>query len=275
MLVETDKSEYLILSRGDLYYIAAPNISQVEGVEHIFTTRLGGVSSPPYDSLNLEMTTGDSIELVTANRSFFQATFGVELISFSRQVHGDDVLVIEHKAEWEQLRSAKAVPTCDALITSVENVPLVMYYADCVSVFLCDQYRKVIALVHAGWRSTLSQISAKTVRVFREIFHSRPSDIQGWIGPSIGPCCLQVGVDVASKFSECFPYGDSLVEKRSDKYFLDLWKANLWQIRESGISKIAVSRLCTSCNQRLFYSYRRDKGVTGRMAGVIVLKKEG
>ncbi|NLO89347.1 MAG: peptidoglycan editing factor PgeF [Clostridia bacterium] len=244
----------------------------------IFTTRKGGVSSPPFDSLNMALHVGDEKEKVLFNRKMVSEALDIPLGDFTsgEQVHGDKVVVVtkEHRGRGgHDLKDA--IPGTDALITGERDVALTAYFADCVPIYiLCPQDRK-IGIVHAGWKGTALGIAGKTVKTMKEAFGIKERDCMAFIGPSIGPCCYTVGENVFMQFSHRFGKSRDgfFKELFQGQWSLDLWSANKLDLISSGLKpqNIFISGLCTCCCGDLFFSYRREKGNTGRMAAVFKL----
>ena len=239
-----------------------------------FTTRNEGVSRAPYNSLNLGINTLDTSNNVMGNRSILARAFGtrVERLVTVTQTHGTDLLVIDTPnpdyAHFQKLE-------CDGIIT---NQPLVMIgvcVADCAPVLLLDPVKKAVAALHAGWKGTAGEIVKKGVAALVTLFDSDPSAILAAIGPSIGGCCYEVDEPVREEFTKgggC--WGDIAVETGDGRWRLDLSLANVHQLLEAGVPRenIETTDLCVSCNKAAFFSYRRDKGETGRQMGFIMLK---
>jgi YfiH family protein len=176
----------------------------------------------------------------------------------------------------------------DALITSASQTPLVILTADCAAIFLYDFRHNAIGIAHAGWRGTVGMIAAQTVRHMHAMFDTFPRDVVACIGPSIGPCCYEVGDEVINAVGEFLPeYTDEvLVEPdmasagsfrssvNAGRKHFDLWRANELILSDVGVpeQQIEIARLCTACHTDLFYSHRAEKGVTGRFGGVIMLR---
>ena len=228
--------------------------------------RLGGVSEPPYDSLNLGLTTGDSAENVRKNREIVEAEQKVELFSLAWQVHGNHVLALR---KGDVIPKEPDLPEADAIISDIPELSLAMFFADCVPIFLWDPVHWAGGLVHAGWRSTLQDILNRSLESMKTVFNSNLSDLTACIGPSIGPCCFEVQSDVWEPFQRKF--GKKVLVQKEERIHLDLWECNFQTLLKKGVnaSKIDRADLCTSCSSVFFFSHRRDKGKTGRMAGVI------
>lgn len=226
---------------------------------HGFSTRSGGVSRPPYDSLNLGINTSDCSDHVRENRCRFLRVLDVSNDSpvLPEQIHGDHVAVADHPGKY---------PDTDAVITGKPGIALTIQAADCVPVYLFDSSVPCIGLVHAGWRGTAKQITRKTIQAMVSSFQANPKTLHAFIGPSIGPCCYAVGAEVEVRFD--FRY--------LDHHHLDLWACNRDQCRKAGIpdSHIQTSGICTHCNCDSFFSHRAGVGQTGRMMAVMMIRDE-
>lgn len=216
----------------------------------LVTTRLGGRSAPPYDTLNLGSSTGDDPAHVGANRALLAECLGLADKPWHRlrQVHGTSVLLAGSASE----------PEADGQWTETPGEVLVVGVADCVPVFLWDAARRRLALVHAGWRGTAAEIVARAVEGLVAA-GSRPSDLHLAMGPSIGPCCYAVGPEVAGRLP------GSLVTVDGQAH-LDLRQANRQIALTSGVraSHIAPDPPCTGCDGIHFYSHRKQGARTGR-----------
>ena len=248
-----------------------------QGIKHGVSTRLGGLSTPPYATLNLGLKSGDDPDKVLLNRDLFCQAVGVDYARAvtGQQVHGDHIhLVLEDDAGRGTRSHAAAVPASDALITNRRGLPLILFYADCVPVLIFDPVRRAIGLSHAGWKGTVARIAAKTVLAMGEHFGTSPADWFVGIGPSIGPCCYEVDAPVVEALQASFEgTWRDLVVPSADKWHLDLWHANRDQLEEIGVPRahIDISGVCTAENTALFYSHRAERGNTGRHGAVICL----
>ncbi|MDN5346827.1 MAG: purine-nucleoside/S-methyl-5-thioadenosine phosphorylase / adenosine deaminase [Clostridia bacterium] len=235
-----------------------------------FTTRKGGESGPPFATLNLGLNTGDAPEKVLANRRRVAEVLAISLDSWvvGEQVHGDGVAVITRsEAGRGTTTSESSLKSTDALVTEEKGLALVAFFADCVPVYIVDPVRQVIGLAHAGWRGTRLRIAARTVEVMQQKFAASPDGCLALLGPSIGPCCYEVGPEVAGEFAPEF------LKPHKGRWLLDLWKANMKILLQAGIKEanIHITGICTCCHPELFYSYRRDGGRTGRMGAFLCL----
>jgi YfiH family protein len=269
---------FSIAQKGDLSFFVFPHLEASNLVSHGFTTRVGGVSTGFYHSLNTALHVGDDARNVISNRSLACGALGINprLLVAGRQVHGDRIKVVEECDLGKgALSDDDALPDTDALVTGLRGVPLSSYYADCVPIFVLDPVRKVTALAHAGWKGTVLKIGLKVVERMTEVFGTDPGDCLAGIGPSIGPCCYEVDEPVISRFREAYPGPLKFVNVISPvKWKLDLWEANRFTLYEAGLksANVLTACICTSCHNDLFFSYRAQKGRTGRMASLIMLK---
>jgi YfiH family protein len=225
---------------------------------HGFSTRAGGVSEGAFESLNLGGNTEDSAERVRRNRRVFSGWFGARErdVCLLDQVHGDQVVVAK---PGETQRA-------DAQISDDPSLLLVIGSADCLPLLFHDGCSGAVAAAHCGWRGTLAGLPAGTIEAMRQRFNSRPQDITVAIGPGICGSCYQVGDEVRDQFRAAgFP--DSIATADDEaRWRLDLVQANVHVLRRAGVARRAILAAdhCTSCQPRLFFSHRRDRGVTGR-----------
>ena len=273
-----------------------------------FSTRQGGCSRAYGESaLNLGFTKEDSKAVVERNRAAFLRELGgprkrnkaleksaLELwpLITVRQVHSDIIHFIDSPTQ-QQLVG-------DGLITATPRLLLGIQTADCLPIILVDSKHRAVGVFHAGWRGTVKRIVEKGVGEMHRRFGTRPRDLKAAIGPGIHGCCYEVGVEVREKFESQFAYAAKLfreVEERDpvrEKYpmlfltarapghnilpkkiYLDLVEANRQQLRDAGVPAkgIGASALCTNCRTGLLFSYRAEKGRTGRMMAVVGIRE--
>jgi YfiH family protein len=222
--------------RGEYIAIELP------GAAALFTTRRGGRSRGPYASLNLGRKTADDPDAVAANRQTVQEQLGVAL-AFLRQVHGDRVVTVgEPPTE---------LPEADGQVTSAHGLGVAVLVADCLPIALVSD--GAVAMLHAGWRGLASGIIDAGVRALRRLSPDAP--LQAAIGPGAGPCCYEVSAEVHAQFGTSGPT-------------LDLKGIAREQLETAGARRVHDVGLCTMCTPELFFSHRRDRGVTGRQAGI-------
>ena len=237
-------------------------------IVHGVFTRLGGTSRPPYHWLNVGKSVGDDQKAVDANYGLICRALGIHRgdIATAYQVHSANVAVVGPDDRGRVARQT------DALVTNRPGVFLMLRFADCVPIAFYDPVQRAVGLAHAGWKGTLGKAARKTVEAMMEAYGSRPADLIACIGPSIGPCCYQIGGDVAKLVNEVFPYQPQLLHRQWDgSRHLDLWAANRMQLAALGVHQIEVSGLCTACHNDEFFSHRADNGRTGRFAVVLGL----
>jgi YfiH family protein len=242
-------------------------------IVHAVFTRRGGVSSPPWDELNVGSTVGDSDENVIENlrRSF--AALGRETRSIydSWLVHGTKVLIAEQPDSGPRDESRKA----DIILTANPDVTLFMRYADCVPVFLYDPKNQAIGLVHAGWRGTIQHAAAKAVASMASQFGSSPAKMLAAIGPSICQDHYEVGIEVAEQVEKAFGDRSSgFLSRRNGSIFLDLRTANRETLIYSGVKQVEDADICTACDLDDWFSHRGEGGRTGRFGAMMGLKVE-
>jgi hypothetical protein len=255
---------------------------------HGFSTRAGGVSVFDGDKvLNLSFMDWDTPENVLKNRKLLQSAAGANDLNLIplKQIHSDVI----HTFSSSSTEPRKG----DASVTNQPGLLLGVQTADCVPILLVDPKKRVVAAIHAGWRGTLARIAQKAVGRLQMEFGSKPDDLLAALGPSIGPCCYEVGAELVSKFMVQFADGDDYFdEARSGEepnplqwlnmappghqpppknVHLDLRKANRSQLIAAGLQarNIFVSDLCTACRTDLLFSYRREGPQSGRLLSVI------
>ncbi len=233
------------------------------GFLHAFSTRAGGVSEAPYASLNLGRAVGDSLENVLENHKRLAVAVGYEPAHlFERsQVHGSDVYEVHSGDRTEVVREGKS----DALVARSKGTAVGVRVADCVPVLVGDTVSKNVAAIHAGWRGVVNGV----VREALKVLGGDPANYVAAIGPSIGPCCFEVGDEVASQLAEAV--GDGIVLRRGPtKPHVDLWRAVEQQLHHAGVKTIDTLGECTQCSREQFFSYRGEGPQSGRMLAVIV-----
>lgn len=282
------------VAKNKLQFLYSEKLGRLPWLVHAFSTRGGGVSRVyGGNALNLGFTKHDTRGAVERNRELFLKKLGVAngrkswpLITL-RQIHSDLI----HPVEGVQDHPLVG----DGLITDVPGLLLAVQTADCLPVIVVDRKRRAVAVFHAGWRGTVKRIVEKGVGEMRRCFGSEPGNLVAAIGPGVQGCCYEVGEEVRTRFETQFAYAANLFRevKESDpvreKYpllfltarapghsdlpvrlFLDLVEANRRQLLDAGVAakNVEASAACTSCRTDLLFSFRAEKGVTGRLLGV-------
>jgi polyphenol oxidase len=242
-----------------------------KGFTNGFSTRLGGVSDFPENSLNLAGYDEDSTENITENRRRFLNVFDGDFkIASVWQIHSADVRVIKDLADADD-----GEYKMDAIVSDVKGVLLGAKTADCVPVLLGDPQTKAFAAIHAGWRGTVNSIVLNAIEKMRENYGTNPQDLIAAIGPAATCQNYEIGQDVIDEFHANFPNSEHLFTSTKENHALiDLHTANKEQLLSVGVlsENICVAPLCTMERTDLFFSYRREKklyGKTGRLMSVI------
>lgn len=286
---------------GKLNVLTVKTLSGEKWLVHGFSTRTGGVSRlDGKPTLNLGHVEWDTDAAVEKNRALFLSALGgsraaakLRLVTL-KQIHSDAI----HPVVSAPTRQPKG----DALITTTPGLVLAVQTADCIPILLADPKHKVVAAVHAGWRGTLARIVMKTIGSMTMLHGTRPGDVRAALGPGVGRCCYPVGVEVVQQFHSQFAAAREWFEGPFDRLTsddtpnplqwlnrmppghqpppptanLDLVAANRWQLLEGGLKpkNISASDLCTACRTDLLFSYRAERGCTGRLLGAIAILKE-
>ncbi|MCR4419360.1 MAG: peptidoglycan editing factor PgeF [Clostridia bacterium] len=241
-----------------------------------FSTRRGGVSRGPYAELNLGLTTDDRPEAVWENRRRLSRDLGVgpENWTWVRQVHGAEVVMVDGWEIGEGSERGAELGAADALITSAAGPVLTAYFADCVPLLFYCPRPAAVGVAHAGWRGTAAGVAVATVERLKAALGVRISALRVVVGPHIRPCCYQVGEEVVAALRQRLgPDTRTWAVRDDDRWRVDLGAANVQLLLQAGLRREQISRFapCTSCHRYWFYSFRRDRGVTGRFAAVISL----
>ena len=259
------------------------------GFYHAFSTRQGGVSDPPWDSLNLGTGRGDRDDAVQENYRRFFAALGGNYDSsravLTKQVHGTTVRNVTAADAGKGLSRPRDYDA-DALITMEPDLPLFVFSADCGTILLADARTGAVGAVHAGWRGCAGGIPYKAVAEMSRLYGSRPEDIYAAVGPCIGSCCFETDEDVPEAMRKalgaeaemCLIPPDTSGEKdlQNGKWHVDLSGLNrLWLLRAGVPEKnIDVCSLCTGCHPELFWSYRKTGNARGAQVAAIVRLRE-
>ena len=261
---------FLTHEQDGLVWLSAPALS---GVRHGFSTRRGGVSAAPFDTLNLGPGRGDAPEHVAENYRRFCGAVGVDAgrVVLSKQVHEDTVRSCTEDDAGKGLWTERDY-IADALITNVPGLPLVVFSADCGILLLHDPVTRCVGAVHAGWRGCAAGIVEKTVRQLERVYGARPGDLRCAVGPCIGQCCFETDDDVpaamcAALGAEAEPY----LARRGPKWHVDLAGLNRQWLLRAGLlpNPIDICGLCTACRPDLFWSHRKMGESRGVQAALI------
>lgn len=261
------------VKQGKIHFLQ-PAWADQENLAAGFTTRNGGSSRPPYNSLNLGYGSGDQVSQVEANRAAVARSFGVEphLFLTVNQVHGSEILVIDQPNP--EVSHFQRVDS-DAILTNQRNILIGILVADCFPVILYDRKKHVVGVAHLGWRGTAAGLLGRTIGAMREVFGCQTSDICAAIGPGIAAHSYEVDRPVRDAFRQ----GAGQWERVASEVSLGHWQLDLphsivLQLEEAGIGASFVDQVkeCTCCHKETFFSYRRDRGRTGRQMGFALLR---
>ncbi|MCL2083663.1 MAG: polyphenol oxidase family protein [Oscillospiraceae bacterium] len=243
------------------------------GAPHAFSTRAGGVSAPPRDTLNLGR--ADCDPRAAENFRRFTAAFGADAASlvFAKQAHGDGVATVtpEHRG------SGFAYPAereCDALITGSPGLTLTVFWADCAPVLLYDARAGAAGAAHAGWRGAALDTAGKTARALAALSGGGTGGINAAVGPCIGMCCFETDADVPEAFIRAFGQSDMrpyIEPSGGGRFRVDLAGIVEWQLRRAGVGLVDRAGLCTCCRDGEFFSHRRMGERRGSQAACIAV----
>jgi polyphenol oxidase len=293
------------VAKNKVQFLHSEKLGKLAWLVHAFSTRHGGVSRVyGGNALNLGFTQHDSGAAVERNRELFLKELGIAngrriwpLVSL-RQIHSDLI----HRVDDVRVERMSEQPLAgDGMVTNTPGLLVTVQTADCLPIILVDPKQRAVGVFHAGWRGTVKRIVEKGVGEMRKHFGSDPRDLMTAIGPGVQGCCYEVGEEVRTKFEAQFAYASSLFRqvKESDpvrekypllfltarapghselpvKLFLDLVEANRRQLLDAGVlaKNIEVVGPCTACHTELLFSYRAEKGVTGRMMAAAGISPE-
>jgi len=265
---------------GQTKYFKCRELDNTNLVINAFTTRFGGVSESPFNSLNLAYNVGDKESRVAENRKIILDVLNIDYRDTvsAQQAHKDRIALVRKEDKGKgAFKYSNGIAQTDALITDIPGIPLLMCYADCVPVFILDPVKKAIALIHSGRRGTELELTLKTLFKMIKIFETNPRFCLAAIFPSISPCCYSITepnkID-GYWLNEDKYNGEPISMQNKSGRSLDLKKANRLQLIKVGLQEknIFINEICTADHPELFFSYRRDKGNTGRMAAILMLK---
>lgn len=235
----------------------------IPGLNHFITTREGGVSSGAYSGLNLAFHVADEQGDVQQNRRLLAEALGYNAggLIAAQQVHGTNAAIITAQQrgrgafDWDS-----ALPDCDALIVGETGVPVLIQVADCAPILLVDPRRRVLAVVHAGWRGAVGRIASQTLRKMQQEFGAVADDVLCGIGPCLCPACFEVGEEVATQAPA------SCVVEGYEKPHLDLAAVIRHDLMENGVpqGQIEIMSSCPQCENQTLFSHRGQKGKAGR-----------
>lgn len=257
-------------------FLAADGFQAAGGVAHGFSTRLGGVSTGIYASLNLGSTRGDDPDCVRENYRRFCAAIGADVhhVVMTKQVHDTVIRTATPRDVKADLYDPEGYE-CDGLITNVPGLALTIFSADCIPVLLYDPVKRVIAAVHAGWRGTAGDIAGKAARQMQTDYGCRPEEILAAIGPGISQCCFETHADVPEAMTAALGeiVKEHIISLENGKFRVGLKEINAALLRRAGVAPghIEISADCTACLPEKYWSHRVTQGERGSQAAMIQL----
>ena len=260
---------------NSITYLRADSL---EGVTHGFSTRLGGVSPAPWDSLNLGVGRGDTMENVQENYRRFCAALGTDdrRAVLSKQIHEDVVRHVTEADAGKGLYRDRDYSSVDGMVTNVPHLPLVVFSADCNVILLYDPVQRAIGACHAGWRGTALGIAKKTAQEMVRLFGCEARNIRAAIGPAIGQCCFETDEDVPAALREALgAEAEPYITWNGTKYHIDLKAVNALWLRKAGVETIDICDHCTACRPDLYWSHRKMGNARGAQIAMISLEVEG
>lgn len=276
--IKKDHKKTLFLDTGgSIPLLEYHLLKEIDWIDHCFTTREGGVSRGIFSSLNLSFTRGDEKEAVEENfRRVAECLHTVpDRFVLTDQTHTTNVRRVDEEDAGAGLVRERGYHDIDGLITDVPGLVLATFYADCVPLYFIDRKNHAIGLSHSGWRGTVGRMGRVTMEQMREAYGTRQEDLVCAVGPSICQDCYEVSEDVAQEFAREFAGREDeiLIGKGNGKYQLDLWRANEIVLLEAGVPKdqIAVTNICTCCNDRLLFSHRASQGKRGNLGAFLTI----
>lgn len=246
-------------------------------VRHGFSTRLGGVSPAPWDSLNLGISRGDSDENVRENYRRFCAAVGVapESTVFTQQTHSENIRLVTAADAGKGLFLPRDYTDVDALITDCPGLSLVVFSADCGTILLYDPVHRAIGAVHAGWRGVAAGLAAKTALAMHDAFGTEPKDLLCALGPAIGQCCFETDDDVPAAMCQALgAEAEPFMTRRGEKWHIDLKDINVHWLRRLGVEHIDICPHCTACRQDLYWSHRKVGNARGAQIALLALEEK-
>lgn len=260
-------------------FLSFPILEETGLVSHGFSTRLGGVSRAPYDTMNLSFTRGDRTEDVMENYRRIAAALGTspERMVLTQQTHTVNVRKVTEQDAGKGILYPRDYTDVDGLITNTQGLMLVAFGADCVPLYFLDPVHRAIGLSHSGWRGTVKRMGAVTLAAMKEEYGTNPADVIACIGPSICRDCYEVGAEVAEEFIREFGLEKKTAlmdEKENGKYQLDLWASNRQVLLDAGIREehLQITDICTCCNPDLLFSHRRCGEKRGNLGAFLSIR---
>lgn len=277
------KDKMIVQTVKGVTYLTFPRLQEIDFIDHLFSTRLGGVSKGCYSEMNLSYTRGDEKDAVDENYRRIADVLGhgrtLDDFVLTFQTHTTNVMVVTEKDRGKGPAIARDYTDIDGLVTNVPGIILGTFHADCPPIYFVDPVHRAIGLSHSGWKGTKGNIAAATLAKMKENYGTEPSDCICAIGPSICGPCYEIGEDVATEFSEAFTEKELmdnsiLVPYPNNKYRLYLWNAIKLCLMKAGVKEenISVTDVCTRCNPDLLFSHRVHHDERGNLCAFLSIR---
>ncbi len=278
-----DSNAMELRDHNGLKYLVFPALERLGVVDHMFSTRIGGVSKGDYAECNLSYTRGDDKEAVDENYRLVSDALGHgrNLNDFvcTFQTHTTNVMTVTEKDRGKGPLIPREYTDIDGLVTDVPGIILATFHADCPPIYFVDPVKRAIGLSHSGWKGTRGRIAQKTIEKMQENYGTDPEDLVCAIGPSICGECYEIGEDVAEQFKSSFTKKELSEEKilvpyPEGKYRLYLWNAIKLVLKSCGVRQenIIVTDICTRCNPELLFSHRVHGEKRGNLCAFLSIK---
>ena len=278
------KDKMIVQTVKGVTYLTFPRLQEIDFIDHLFSTRLGGVSKGCYSEMNLSYTRGDEKDAVDENYRRIADVLGhgrtLNDFVLTFQTHTTNVMVVKEKDRGKGPAIARDYTDIDGLVTNVPGIILGTFHADCPPIYFVDPFHRAIGLSHSGWKGTKGNIAAATLAKMKENYGTEPSDCICAIGPSICGPCYEIGEDVATEFSEAFTEKELmdnsiLVPYPNNKYRLYLWNAIKLCLMKAGVKEenISVTDVCTRCNPDFLFSHRVHHDERGNLCAFLSIRR--
>ncbi len=278
-----NKKTLELREKNGVKYLVFPKIEELGVVDHLFSTRLGGVSTGDFAEFNLSYTRGDKKENVDENYKRIAEVMGhgrtLNDFVLTYQTHTTNIKVVTDEDRGKGPARTRDYTDIDGLITNIPGIILGTFHADCPPIYIVDPVKRAIGLVHSGWKGTKGKIGAIAIEKMHIEYGSDPKDMLCAVGPSICGDCYEIGEDVAKLFAEAFSCKELednkiLIPYPEGKYRLYLWNAIKLTLEQAGVwaDNILITDICTKCNPNLLFSHRAHHEKRGNLAAFMCLK---
>ena len=279
-----EKQTTQIREKNGVKYIVFPELEKISFVNHLFSTRIGGVSTRDYATMNLSYTRGDVKENVDENYRRIAQVMGhgrtLDDFTLTFQTHTTNIRVVTEADRGKGPARERDYTDVDGLITNIPGIILGTFHADCPPIFIVDPVHKAIGLVHSGWKGTKGEIGVRALEKMNKEYGTEAKDCICAIGPSICGDCYEIGEDVATEFGKAYSEEELsengiLIPYPNGKYRLFLWNAIKFSLIRAGVpdKNVIVTDLCTKCNPEIFFSHRVHHEKRGNLVAFLSINE--